>query len=138
MRAGSLATLFSGTIAAAESATASTAVADPVFASSVALQAVFAYGAGGTTATYYVQTSVDAGTTWIDVATFAFATTALTKVVNLTSRTAVTTLYTPTDGSLADNTVKDGILGATWRVKRVTVGTYTGASTIAITAEWKR
>jgi hypothetical protein len=37
-----------------------------VIAQSVALQANFVYGSGGTTVDAWVQTSIDGGNTWID------------------------------------------------------------------------
>lgn len=85
--------------------------------SSVALQAVFTYGSGGTNATAYVQTSIDGGATWIDVACFQFTTSSAKSVGNLSATTAVTTLFAPTDGSLTANTTKDGVIGPQWRVK---------------------
>lgn len=99
----------------------------------LALQAAFDYGSGGTTAKAYVQTSLDGGTTWVDIAAFAFTTSDATKVATLDT-TAVTTVYTPTDGSLADDTVKNGILGDRLRVKYTTTGTYAGDTTLKIHA----
>lgn len=98
------------------------------------LQAVFTYGSGGTSATAYVQTSFDGGTTWIDIASFGFTTASATKVVNLSALNSVTTVYTPTDGSLSSNTVKDGLIGPRLRVKYTTVGTYGGSTTLVVTA----
>ena len=43
---------------------------------------------------------------------------------NLSSATPATTQYTPTDGSLAANTCKDGLLGNMYRAKYTTTGTY--------------
>jgi hypothetical protein len=37
-----------------------------------------------------------------------------------------------TDGTLAANTAKDGVLGALWRVKYTTVGTYAGGTTLNV------
>ena len=42
--------------------------------------------------------------------------------------------YVPTDGTLTDDTVKDGLLGDQLRVKLIVVGTY-AASSLAIYAE---
>lgn len=98
----------------------------------VTVQANFGYDSGGTTVDAYLQTSIDNGATWIDVAQFHFATAAGIRVYNLNSQTPVTAAYTPTDGSLAANTSKDGILGNQLRVKYVTTGTYGGASTLSI------
>src|SRR3990167_8751690 len=99
----------------------------------LALQAVFVYGSGGTTATAWVQTSLDGGTTWFDIANFAFTTTTANRMYNLTAA-AVTAIATPTDGTLGDNTSLNGFLGAQFRVKLTTTGTYTGASSFKIYA----
>lgn len=90
----------------------------------VVLQATFTYGSGGTSADAWVQTSLDGGGTWTDVANFHFTTSTARAVFNLSSATAVTTAYTPTDGTLSANTAKDGVVGNLWRVKYTTVGTY--------------
>ena len=94
----------------------------------LALEASFDSGTGGTSAKAYVQTSLDQGVTWIDIACFAFTTSDAVSVGNLSARTPVTTLFAPADGALADNSVKDGVLGDRLRVKYVTVGTYTAAN----------
>lgn len=95
------------------------------------LEANFVYGSGGTSAKAYVQTSID-GENWTDIASFAFTTASAKKTANLSSKTAVTTVYTPTDGTLTDNTVKDGVIGNRLRVKYVTVGTYASTSLTVI------
>jgi len=55
---------------------------------------------------------------------------------NLTAA-AVTTIATPGDGALADNTAVNGFLGALFRVKLTTTGTYSGASSFKIYASPK-
>lgn len=97
------------------------------------LHATFLYGSGGTTAKAWVQTSFDGGVTWVDIATFAFLLAAKTRMGVLTT-VAVTTLATPTDGSLADDTVVNGFLGHMYRVKLTTTGTYAGATSLKIVA----
>ena len=77
-----------------------------------------------TTCKMWIQISLDGGTTWIDVVCFAFTTSSDRKVVNLSGLTPVTSLYAPTDGTLGDNTAKDGIMGAAMRAKITSVGTY--------------
>jgi hypothetical protein len=79
-----------------------------------------------------VQTSIDGGASWIDIAQFHFTTASLTQVVNLNSQTVITTPYTPTDGTLTASTCKDGILGPQYRIKRQSTGTYTGATSLRI------
>lgn len=100
---------------------------------SLVLQAVFTRAAGGTTAKAWVQTSFDGGTTWMDIANFAFTTTTATRLYHLTNA-AVTSIATPVDGTLADSTAVDGFLGPVYRVKLTTTGTYSGASSFVITA----
>src|SRR5262245_14948557 len=100
---------------------------------SASLYAKFVRAGGGTTTKAWVQTSLDGGLTWIDVACFAFATTTANRIFNLTDA-AVTAIATPTDGTLADDTVVNGFLGTLWRVKLTTTGTYTGASSLTIWA----
>jgi hypothetical protein len=98
------------------------------------LQATFTYGSGGTSADAWVQSSVDGGLTWTDCANFHFLTTTARLAFNLSSLTAVTTQYTPTDGTLTANTAKDGVLGQLWRVKYTTVGTYAGGTILRVDA----
>lgn len=105
----------------------------PLGIKGLTLQATITVAGGGGAAKAYVQTSLDGGTTWIDIACFAFTTSTAKKVVNLRAETAVTTAVTPVDGALTDNTVVSGILGTKFRTKYVTSGTvYTGASSFVI------
>jgi len=102
------------------------------------IQAKFVYGSGGTNTTAYVQTSLDDGATWIDIYAFQATTASLTRIVNLTSGTAVTSPATPTDGSLTANTAVNGIIGNRIRVKYVTTGTYGGTTTFAVNVQGAR
>lgn len=108
------------------------AVEDLEGTQSLALHARLAYGAGGTSCKVYIQTSLDQGTTWFDIACFAFTTASATRMLNLSALTPVTTPATPTDGALADNTALDGPLGDRFRPKVVTVGTYTGPTLLTL------
>lgn len=92
----------------------------------------FSYGAGGTNCKVYVQTSLDQGTTWIDVICMLSTTSSETLVFNLSALTAKTTGYAPTDGSLSDDSSIDGILGDRWRVKVTSTGTYTTNTSVAV------
>lgn len=95
----------------------------------IGFKATFTYVASSaTSAKAYVQTSFDGGTTWFDIACFAFTTATLDKVAAVTTQVAATHA-TPADGALADNTVANGLIGGRLRVKFVSVGTY-GAGTI--------
>lgn len=91
---------------------------------SACIQGNFIYGSGGTSADFYVQTSLDQGTTWCDVAEFHLTTSSSRSIYNLSSLTPKTTAVTPTDGSLTSNTAVDGVMGSQWRAKYTTVGTY--------------
>jgi hypothetical protein len=102
----------------------------------MALQATFLYGAGGTTVKAYVQTTFDGEVSWTDIACFAFTTSAARRLYNLNSVT-VPSIVTPSDGALADNTAVSGLLGPVYRVKYVTTGTYTGATSLSITAQFR-
>lgn len=102
---------------------------------SVALQAIFTYGSGGTTANAYVQTSLDSGVTWFDIANFSFTTSTAKFMYNLSGLTPVTTENaTRTDGSMTANTSLDGFIGDLLRVKYSSTGTYGGNTTLRIDA----
>lgn len=97
------------------------------------VHASFTYGSAGTNAKAWIQTSFDNGSTWIDVMCFAFTTSTAQKVAQV-GNFASTAVVTPTDGSLADNTVVGGILGPLLRVKVTTVGTYADSTTLKLQA----
>jgi hypothetical protein len=97
-------------------------------------QARLAYGSGGTSVKVYLQTSIDQGTTIIDIACLTFTTASAVKVINLSGLTPKTTAVTPADGALTDDTCVDGILGDRLRVKIVSVGTYAGSTTLSARA----
>jgi hypothetical protein len=119
-------------ITTALAAAVTAAIKLPDAARNVVVQGNFTYGSGGTTADAYLQTSIDGGSTWIDIANFHFTTSSLRAAYNLNGQTPVTTQYTATDGSLSANTAKDGILGPQLRVKYVTTGTYAGGTVLAV------
>ncbi len=93
-------------------------------------QGKFLYGSGGATVDAWLQTTLDGGLTWIDIANWHFTTAVGTTIYNLAVTTALS--ITPTDGALAANTVVDGVLGPQFRVKWATTGTYAGATSLAI------
>lgn len=100
---------------------------------SVGVQFNFTYGSGGTTAKFWLQTTFDNGATWVDIANLAATTASLRRLYNL-DNTAVTSIATPSDGALSDNTCVNGLLGDRLRVKYTTTGTYAGSTTIAVHA----
>lgn len=92
----------------------------------------FAYGSGGTTIKVFLQTSLDAGATWIDIMCWALATSSVPGKVNaVVYNTALAANVTPTDGTLTDNTILSGLIGDRLRVKFIISGTYT-ASTLEV------
>lgn len=96
------------------------------------IQGNLVYGSGGTSVDVYVQTSLDGGLTWTDIANFHFTTSNARAIYNLSAATAKTTAVSPTDGSLASNTAVDGVLGPLYRCKYTTVGTYAGSTTMSV------
>jgi hypothetical protein len=124
-------------ITTAVSATAGDTFEVPAGFKTLSLEGVFTYGSSGTSAKVYVQTTFDGGVTWVDIACFAFTTASASKAANLSCLTPVTTVYTPTDGSLEDNTVKDGLLGTKIRTKYVTTGTYADSTNLKLYANFK-
>lgn len=96
-------------------------------------EAIFTYGSGGTTAKFWVQTTFDRGTTWVDVMSFAFTTATASKISAISMCIApATQAFAPTDGSLTDNTIIQGALGNQLRLKYTTTGTYGGSTSVKI------
>jgi len=126
--------LATGTISAAQSNQLSPVAYDLAGMIVLICQAGFLYGSGGTSVDAYVQTSFDGGTTWVDIMEFSFTTSAATRLHSVRVYTAVAANYTPTDGTLTANTIKDGLLGAALRAKWSSVGTYAGATSLTIAA----
>jgi hypothetical protein len=96
------------------------------------LQVRLSGGAGGTKINVYVQTSIDQGQSFVDIANIAFANTPGVSIVNLSALDKLSTPTAPSDGTLADNTVLDGPLGDQFRVKVISTGTYTGATLVSV------
>jgi hypothetical protein len=98
---------------------------------SITIEANFVRGGGGGTAKAYVQTSLDGGSTFIDIMCFAFTTSSLRKVLNVTRSTAVVADVIPTVGSMTDDTSISGIIGDVIRIQFVSAGTvYSGTTTL--------
>lgn len=91
----------------------------------------FIYGSGGTNCKAYLQTSLDQGTTWFDIACVVFTTANDQKVVNLSALTPKTTPLQVSDASLTDNTCVDGVLGDRFRLKIVSTGTYADSTLLS-------
>ena len=119
-------TLSSAVTTAGTQVTSSITGLDGMLAASISL--AFLYGSGGTTCDAFMQTSLDGGTVWQDVAQAAFTTASATKQFNVSGLTPKLTPATPGDGTLAADTAVDSVIGPMWRMKVVSVGVY-GAST---------
>lgn len=122
------------TITTAVSATATTPVTGLAGMKYLIVMAKFVGGTAGTSVKAYVQTSFDKGVTWIDVICFAFANTAVVKINAINYGIAVAANITPTDGTLTDNTILNGVFGDQIRLKYVTVGTYSGGTSLEVDA----
>jgi len=121
------------TITTAVTGTVTTGIGQLIAPTYLGLQAIFTYGSGGTTAKFWIQTSFDRGVTWCDIVNFAFTTATATKIASVNGFPAAgVTPVAPTDGTLADNTLNNGLFGTHWRVKYTTTGTYAGGTTIQI------
>lgn len=94
------------------------------------IQVNFTYGAGGTTLKVIVETSLDQGTSWLEVYRAAFTTSSGRRVVNVSALTPKTTPLTP--AALSDDTVVDGLFGDRWRARKIVTGTYTGNSSVSV------
>lgn len=98
----------------------------------VSLTAAFSYVASAaTSAKAYVQTSLDDGVTWVDIACFAFTLASATKKGHI-SRQQVLAVAAITTGTLADDTLVQGFLGDRLRVVFTSVGTYGAGTTFAV------
>lgn len=97
----------------------------------IAVEANFAYGAGGTDVTAHLQTSLDGGDNWIDIMAFHFLTTALRSVMAVVHG-LVATPVTPLTVTLTDDTSQNLILGDRFQVSLTTTGTYTGTTTLTM------
>ncbi len=98
----------------------------------LAVLATFVYGAGGTAVKVYIQTSLDGGTSWQDIMCLTFTTATAKKYSSVKLDVATGPALTPTDVTLTDNTIVDGVLGDRVRCKFVSTGTYTGVTTLNI------
>lgn len=118
-------TLFAAQITAALAAQAQTPIEDLDGMLSASIVAKLTYGSGGTTIVAVVQTSIDGGTVWYDVARFDFTTSSATKYVNLSGLTpkGATAL-----AALGSEGVADGVIGPMFRAVITSTGTYAGGT----------
>lgn len=99
---------------------------------SLTVQFRLAYGSGGTSVKAYLQTSLDQGTTPIDIACVVFASASEVNVLNFSGLTPKLTQVVPTDGALTDDTAVDGVLGDRFRIKLVSTGVYAGSTILSV------
>lgn len=97
----------------------------------LAVQARFTYGSGGTSAKFYLQSSLDGENTWFDVICFAFTTASARKIAAASLGVEEANPGAIEDGELLDNKARQGVLGDVFRIKYVITGTYVD-STICI------
>lgn len=115
-------------LGAALSAVALTPITDLDGMTAVTIEFDFKGGTGGSSATAVVQTSLDKGTTWRDIARADFANTAAVKHCNLEGLLSKgITSY----ADLAAEGVYDGVLGSQLRAVITSVGTYSD-TTLAV------
>lgn len=126
--------LMNETITTAQTASVKTSIGGLARALALEIYFNFTYGSSGTSVDAYVQTSFDGGTTWIDIANYHGTTSSQIRMYNLSALTPVTSIYTPSDGSMSANTSKDGFIGDQLRVKFTSVGTYGGSTTMSVYA----
>jgi hypothetical protein len=98
----------------------------------VTLSARLAYGSGGTSCYAVVETSLDQGVTWVQIARFDFTTSGLQKVMTVSGLTP--RIAAATAGGLAADTALDGTLGDRLRATMVSTGTYAGSTVVSVRA----
>lgn len=128
------ASLYSATITTAITAVGQTPLIGIVPFKYLAILGKFVFGSGGTSADVWVQTSLDKGVSWFDIANFHFlvATASKLHAVVWDPATPFTAGQAPVSGTLAANTVLNGILGDRIRALVTTVGTYAGGTTFNV------
>lgn len=94
----------------------------------ITAQAALVRGSGGTSIALYLQTSIDNGATWIDIARFDFAAASARRVQTISAIAPVGIPIIPTDAGLAAGGVIDGVLGDMVRAKYVVSGSYASST----------
>lgn len=115
-------------------------VTDPVTGfgkpAAASITARFSYVASSATSvTGRVQTSIDGGATWWDIAAFQFTTASGNTYANLSGHKEVNTPVALSDGTLTANTSINGLLGDRFRLKYDSVGTYGAGTTLRVDIE---
>jgi hypothetical protein len=82
-----------------------------------------------------VQSTLDAGSTWFDIAAVAFATASAKRAFTVGPFiSGGTAMITPVTAALTSNTEVPGLLGDRLRVQYISTGTYAGDTTLAVDA----
>lgn len=118
---GSVRTLVSTGITTALSSQAQTAITSLDGVTAATIEANFQYGSGGTSTAVIVQTTLDGGTTWRDVARFDFTTSTDVRYATLSGLTPKSNVAYAALGAAG---VNDGLLGNQLRAVITSVGTY--------------
>lgn len=92
----------------------------------------FYYGSGGTQANVYIQTSLDTGNSWLDLANIQFTTANGVEAINLSGLNGVTTPTAPSNLGLTANTTFNGPMGDRLQAVVVSTGTYGGNTAAAV------
>lgn len=128
-------TLATVQVTTAQSAVAQTPVTGLGRPQAISLHALFTYVASAATSCdAYVQTSLDGGTTWYDIANFHFTTASATKYQNCTGMTAVNASVALVQAAITNDTSINGLIGDRLRVVVTSVGTYGSGTTLVVNA----
>lgn len=94
-------------------------------------QVRFAWGSGGTQANLYIQSSLDQGQSWYDIANLQFGTASAVEAINLSGLNSVTTPAALLNLALTANTSFNGPLGDRLRATLVSTGIYSGGTLLS-------
>ncbi len=98
----------------------------------ITLSARLAYGSGGTSCYAVVETSLDQGVTWVQIARFDFTTSGLQKLLTVSGLTP--RIAAANAGSISADTALDGTIGDRLRATVVSTGTYAGSTVLSVRA----
>lgn len=97
----------------------------------LSLQVRLSSAEGGTSINVYIQTSLDQGQSWFDIACVGFTTTPGVQVLNL-SGLDKSAPAAPSNLALSPGTILDGPLGDRLQAIVVTTGSYTGSPLVSV------
>jgi len=108
------------------------AVDDLGGSTAITLSARLGYGSGGTSVYALIETSLDQGVSWVQIARFDFTTAGAQKVATVSGLTP--RLAAASAGSLSADTALDGTIGDRLRATVVSTGTYAGSTVLSVRA----